>query len=443
MAEPFDRPEVVAASQAWAAAGRWIDAGDGAGLVRPASPPPRRGNPPLLVLHGFPTCSYDWKSACSTALRRRARRGRARRPRLRPVRQARPPLLDPRLRRRRRGGRSPPTASPRSTSSPTTWATRSAASSSARTLEGTLGLAVRRRVVTNGSIYIDMAQLTLGQQVLLGPARRGQRRGRRPTAAPAFRAGFVGTFAPDTLIDDATELDLDVTVHLAVAPGRPGDAAPHHPLHRGPPGRGAPLHRRHRGPTRRRSGVVWGDLDPVAVHAMARSSSAARPGTAADHARRRRPLPDGRGARPRSPPPCSTCSTTRSPEPSPTEGDPMTIEITLLGTGTPLPDPNRAGPSTLVRAGGKTFLFDAGRAVGPAPRRGRRRWSMLDADPAHPPPQRPHHRPQRRHHRPLGHQPGAQPAADHRPGQHAAWSSTGSSPCSAPTSATASPTTRT
>lgn len=42
----------------------------------------------------------------------------------------------------------------------------------------------------------------------------------------------------------------------------------------------------------------------------------------------------------------------------------MTIEITLLGTGSPLPDADRAGPSTLVRAGGLTFLFDAGRAVG-------------------------------------------------------------------------------
>lgn len=42
----------------------------------------------------------------------------------------------------------------------------------------------------------------------------------------------------------------------------------------------------------------------------------------------------------------------------------MTIEITLLGTGSPLPDPERAGPSTLVRAGGHTFLFDAGRGVG-------------------------------------------------------------------------------
>ena len=39
------------------------------------------------------------------------------------------------------------------------------------------------------------------------------------------------------------------------------------------------------------------------------------------------------------------------------------IEITLLGTGSPLPDAERAGPSTLVRAGGATFLVDAGRGV--------------------------------------------------------------------------------
>ncbi len=39
------------------------------------------------------------------------------------------------------------------------------------------------------------------------------------------------------------------------------------------------------------------------------------------------------------------------------------IEITLLGTGSPIPDPNRAGPSTLVRAGGQAFLVDCGRGV--------------------------------------------------------------------------------
>jgi ribonuclease Z len=39
------------------------------------------------------------------------------------------------------------------------------------------------------------------------------------------------------------------------------------------------------------------------------------------------------------------------------------IEITLLGTGSPIPDPSRAGPSTLVRAGGQVFLVDCGRGV--------------------------------------------------------------------------------
>jgi ribonuclease Z len=39
------------------------------------------------------------------------------------------------------------------------------------------------------------------------------------------------------------------------------------------------------------------------------------------------------------------------------------IEITLLGTGSPIPDPQRAGPSTLVRAGGQLLLVDCGRGV--------------------------------------------------------------------------------
>ncbi|HVX19598.1 MAG TPA: ribonuclease Z [Acidimicrobiales bacterium] len=39
------------------------------------------------------------------------------------------------------------------------------------------------------------------------------------------------------------------------------------------------------------------------------------------------------------------------------------MEVVLLGTGSPLPDPNRAGPATLVRAGGQDLLFDAGRGL--------------------------------------------------------------------------------
>ena len=39
------------------------------------------------------------------------------------------------------------------------------------------------------------------------------------------------------------------------------------------------------------------------------------------------------------------------------------MKITLLGTGSPLPDPNRAGPATLVQAERTTLLFDCGRGV--------------------------------------------------------------------------------
>lgn len=41
----------------------------------------------------------------------------------------------------------------------------------------------------------------------------------------------------------------------------------------------------------------------------------------------------------------------------------MTITVTTLGTGSPIPDPNRAGPSTLVDADGTRLLIDAGRGV--------------------------------------------------------------------------------
>lgn len=39
------------------------------------------------------------------------------------------------------------------------------------------------------------------------------------------------------------------------------------------------------------------------------------------------------------------------------------MRLTLLGTGSPIPDPHRAGPSTLVQAGGMNLLFDSGRGV--------------------------------------------------------------------------------
>ena len=39
------------------------------------------------------------------------------------------------------------------------------------------------------------------------------------------------------------------------------------------------------------------------------------------------------------------------------------MEIVLTGTGSPLPDANRAGPSTLVKVDDTHILVDAGRAT--------------------------------------------------------------------------------
>ena len=41
----------------------------------------------------------------------------------------------------------------------------------------------------------------------------------------------------------------------------------------------------------------------------------------------------------------------------------MGVEVTLLGTGSPIPHPDAAGPSTLVRTGSTTVLVDCGRGV--------------------------------------------------------------------------------
>src|SRR5580658_8874468 len=40
-----------------------------------------------------------------------------------------------------------------------------------------------------------------------------------------------------------------------------------------------------------------------------------------------------------------------------------TMQVIILGSGSPLPDPARAGPSTLVRTAAGDLLFDCGRGV--------------------------------------------------------------------------------
>lgn len=44
-------------------------------------------------------------------------------------------------------------------------------------------------------------------------------------------------------------------------------------------------------------------------------------------------------------------------------GSSSDFSVTLLGTGTPVPQPDRSGPATLVEVGGQKLLFDAGRGT--------------------------------------------------------------------------------
>ena len=90
------------------------------------------------------------------------------------------------------------------------------------------------------------------------------------------------------------------------------------------------------------------------------------------------------------------------------------MRITTLGTGSPIPDPNRAGPATLVQAGGHNLLFDCGRGV----------LMRLAAAGVMPPgctrlpdasALRPRDRLQRRDHHTLGHVARDEPAPGHRP----------------------------
>jgi ribonuclease Z len=49
--------------------------------------------------------------------------------------------------------------------------------------------------------------------------------------------------------------------------------------------------------------------------------------------------------------------------PSPGHAQQSDFKVTLLGTSSPVPLPNRFGPSTLIEAGDQKFVFDAGRGV--------------------------------------------------------------------------------
>jgi pimeloyl-ACP methyl ester carboxylesterase len=256
-------PDVHAAVAEWEASGTRVAAGDHqVWTARFPATGPTGENPPLLALHGFPTCSFDWRLIL---------------PALRAARDvvvvdvigfglSDKPDLRYSLRSYADGVEA---AAAHHGLREVDLLTHDMGDSIggellARSLEGALGFEVRRRVLTNGSIYIDMAQLTLGQQLLLGlPDERQDLVG--ADGGSSFRGGVVGTFADGAEVPDP---ELDALVALArrdaglsllprtiryiedrrAEERRFTGAIEDHP---------SPV------------GVVWGALDPVAVHAMA------------------------------------------------------------------------------------------------------------------------------------------------------------------------------
>ena len=256
--------------EAWRAAGTYVDAGGDAVFVRdePAAEPDP-DLPPLLVLHGFPSCSYDYAAILPTLAARR--------------RVVLPDLLGHGLSAkpdRRYGIRMLADAVEAAVAAigleEVDLLTHDVGDSVggellARSLDGDLGFAVRRRVLTNGSIYMDLAQLSTGQQLLLSLPDE-------PTdlvAEDGWKAGLRGTFAPGSQVPDE---ELDALWRLNA----------HDDGHRLLPRTIRYIEdrraeeRRYTGPIETHPaplGVVWGKLDPIAVHAMAERLVAARPGT--------------------------------------------------------------------------------------------------------------------------------------------------------------------
>jgi pimeloyl-ACP methyl ester carboxylesterase len=142
----------------------------------------------------------------------------------------------------------------------------------ARELDGRSSLRVTRRVVTNGSIYLDLAQLTDGQKLLLSLPDE-----RLPAdAAPSTEALAValrGTLAPGSAVADD-----ELAAHAALITRDGGNALlprliryigerrVHEPRWTG-------AIERHPAPLT----IVWGDADPIAVWPMAERLHAARP----------------------------------------------------------------------------------------------------------------------------------------------------------------------
>ncbi len=213
--------------------------------------------PPLLLIHGFPTCSFDWRHIIDRLAARR--------------RVLTLDLLGYGL------SEKPDIAYPLSLQADIVQAfvvdvglagtdlalvTHDMGDSVggevlARSLEGTLPFAIVRRVLTNGSIFIEEANPTIGQRLLL---RVGDRAVPLPLIERLFRRGLPQVFGSDTQ-PGAVELDAQWQL-LATDGGQRlyPRLIRYYPERFVRQDRWTGAIARHSSPL----AVVWGDQDPVA-----------------------------------------------------------------------------------------------------------------------------------------------------------------------------------
>jgi pimeloyl-ACP methyl ester carboxylesterase len=259
--------------QEWEARGRRITVDGRQVFVIDEPPTAGESGDPVLVLHGFPTSSYDWKAVVD------------------PLRAAgrRVVLFDylgfglsdkPDVRYSVRGYADTTEAVAAATGlERVVLATHDLGNSVGgeilrRSLDGELGFEVTNRIITNGSIYMDLVQLTAGQEMLLAAEdARIDLAALGIDPAVGFKGGVAGTFArPDALPDD------ELQVHFELAAYQDG--------HQLLPRTIRYIEDRRKEERRYTAAIeehpsslniVWGKLDPVARYPMAERLAGLRP----------------------------------------------------------------------------------------------------------------------------------------------------------------------
>jgi len=142
----------------------------------------------------------------------------------------------------------------------------------ARQREGTWRVEVTRRVLTNGSIYIEMAHLSAGQELLLALPDEVMAPEQALDAA-MVQAGLAATFSPSTTVDDDELLAQWELIARADGHRLLPRLIRYIEERRRDQGRYTGALETHPSPL----GIVWGVDDPIAVVEMAERLHRARP----------------------------------------------------------------------------------------------------------------------------------------------------------------------